>query len=252
MGESIDKQIEQFISLLQAAKRAVAFTGMGISAASIPPSFFEQMKAKGWGPIQFSDFVQSEEQRREAWRRYFFSAALLGNTEPNRGHAALAKLVSLGKVNRLVTQNVDNYHQQSGIPDEQVIELHGNNTYAACLDCRKRHDIAEVRAVFDNNETLPVCTECGGILKAAVVSFGQSMPEEPMRLAQQEALACDLFLVLGSSLVVQPSSALPKVAKENGASLVIVNREPTGSDDLADLVIHAAVDETLDAVIARL
>ena len=252
MSESIDTQVEELAAFLRPAQDAVAFTGMGISAASVPSGFFETMKAKGWAPIMVNDFVKSEEQRREAWRLHFFSAEQWTHAQPNKGHLAVAKLVSSGKVRCVITQNVDNFHQQSGVPDERVIELHGNSTYAACLDCGKRQELAEVRAVFESNEALLICSACGGIIKTAVVSFGQPMPETPLQLAKQMALACDLFLVFGSSLVVQPSSAIPKVAKDNGAALVIVNHEPTEIDDVADMVIHAAVDETLHAAVARL
>lgn len=252
MANPIDSQVEQLAALLRPTQKAIGFTGMGISAASIPPGFFEKIKGKAWAPITYDDFVQSPEQRREAWRRHFFSAAELSDAQSNKGHLALAELVALGKVSRVITQNVDNFHQQSGVPDEQIIELHGNSTYAVCLDCRRRHEMSEVRAVFESDETLPVCNACGGILKPAVVSFGQSMPEEPMQLAKQEALACGLCLVLGASLVVQPSSTIPRVAKENGAGLVIVNNEPTAMDGLCDLVIHAPIDVTLAGAIAHL
>lgn len=251
MSEEIDPRIEQLATLLRSAEQAVAFTGMGISAASIPTGFFEKMKAKAWTPIQFSEFVESEEHRREAWRRQLFATAEWANAQPNEAHLALAKLVALGKVSHVITQNVDNFHQQSGVPDAQIIELHGNSTYAACLDCDQRYELAGIMQAFQQNETLPVC-DCGGIIKTAVVSFGQSMPEEPMRLAKQAALDCKLLLVLGSSLVVQPSSAIPKIAKENGATLVIVNHERTNVDSLADLVIHAGVGEALPAALAQL
>ena len=203
-------------------------------------------------PLDFSEYLQSEELQREAWRRHFAADVKWSDASPSRGHRAVSTLVALGKVISVITQNVDNLHQESGVPDEQVVELHGNATYAACLDCGKRYELSDVRVLFEDNETLPVCDNCGGIVKSAVVSFGQSMPEEAMSRAEQETLACDLFLVLGSSLAVMPSSAFPMMAKDNGAALVIVNAVPTPADAHADLVIHAVVDEVLPGVVGRL
>ncbi len=249
MDESLDSQIEQLADLLRRGQRPVVFSGWGISVEAIRPIL---PKIHHKDPIDFGEYLQSEELRREAWRRYFSAIVNWSDAKPSKGHVAVADMVALGKVSSVITQNVDNLHQKSGVPDEQIIELHGNSTYAACLDCRKRFEISDVRAVFEDNETIPVCDECGGIIKTAVVSFGQPMPEEEMRRAEQETLACDLFLVLGSSLAVKPSSAFPRMAKDNGAILVIINDEPTETDDCCDLVIHASVDETLPAAVARL
>jgi NAD-dependent deacetylase len=141
----------------------------------------------------------------------------------------------------VITQNIDGLHQESGLTEEQVIELHGNGTYARCLACGRRHELDWVRRQFEAGGDPPECIACGGILKSATISFGQAMPEEPMRRAQKLAASCDLFLVAGSSLVVYPAAAFPAFAKENGAQLVIVNREPTPLDGAADLVIHAEI-----------
>ena len=147
----------------------------------------------------------------------------------------------------MITQNVDGLHQAAGVPDERVVELHGNTTYAACLDCGLRHELAPIRAAFAAGEDLPVCGSCNGIVKAATISFGQPMPEAAMQQAREAATACDLFLAIGSSLVVYPAAAFPAIAKEHGARLVIINRDPTPLDPIADLVLNAEIGPTLAA-----
>jgi NAD-dependent deacetylase len=198
-------------------------------------------------PIQFQDFVASEAARREAWTRAFTGVAGWVGARPNGGHYAVARLVAAGKVTTVVTQNVDNLHQDAGTPDDKVVELHGNASYAACLECGLRHELAELKAPFLETGAIPACRACGGIVKTATISFGQPMPEAAMARAEAASLACDLFLVLGSSLVVYPAAGFPLLAKRNGASLAIVNREPTDQDRHADLVLH----EGIGAVMAR-
>ena len=168
---------------------------------------------------------------------------------PNKGHLAVAKLVQTGKVVSVITQNVDGLHQESGVPDEKIIELHGNSTYATCLDCAKRFEIDEIGDVFQKDETLPICDKCGGVVKTATISFGQSMPQQEMQSAQNETLACDFFLTMGSSLVVFPAASFPEMAKLNGARLVIINRDSTGFDNIADLVINAGIGSTLSQAV---
>jgi len=187
--------------------------------------------------------------RRESWRRKFATDAVMRQAEPNAGHRAVARLVERGACSAVITQNVDGLHQKSGVPEMKVIELHGNSTYAACLDCGERHELEAIRKIFADNETLPECQASGGIVKTATISFGQSMPVLPMARAQEETMAADQFLVLGSSLVVYPAAAVPLMAKKNGAQLVIVNREPTDQDRLADLVLHTEIGPTLAAAV---
>lgn len=221
------------------ARRLVVFTGAGISTDSGIPDFrspggvWSKMK-----PIYFQEFVASEEKRREAWERAFSGRAGWVGREPNAGHMAVARLVAQGKCAAVITQNVDNLHQASGVPPEKVIELHGNASYATCLECGLRHELDELKALYEATGDLPACRSCGGIVKTATISFGQSMPLGPMARAEEETLACDLFLVLGSSLVVYPAAGFPLMAKRNGAALAIVNREPTELDRYADLVLH--------------
>src|SRR6202000_1215431 len=189
-------------------------------------------------PINFDDFVASPEARRESWRRRFDMEETWNAVKPNAGHSAVAELDRRGKVTHVITQNIDNLHQDSGVPEDRVIELHGNTRYAKCLTCNTRMEIADIRAHFDKTGNAPDCKFCGGIVKTATISFGQAMPEKEMDRAQRATLACDLMLVLGSSLVVYPAAAFPLMAKRNGALYAIVNREATEQDPYADLVLH--------------
>jgi NAD-dependent deacetylase len=228
--------------MIGSANRIVAFTGAGISTESGIPDF----RSPGgiwtkYKPIYFDDFMSSDEMRRESWRRKFATDETMLRAEPNAGHRALAKLVEQGRMSAIITQNIDGLHQRSGVPDSRVIELHGNATYATCLDCGHRHELDPIRRAFLEGGKLPVCVKCEGIVKTATISFGQAMPEIPMARAQDETLACDLFIVLGSSLVVYPAAGFPGMAKRKGAELVIVNREPTDQDDSADMVIHGEI-----------
>jgi NAD-dependent deacetylase len=246
----IDNQTAELARLIERARQAVVFTGAGISTESGIPDF----RSPGgiWtkmSPIDFSDFLASEEARRETWRRRFAAEDMWRSAQPNRGHRAVAELVNRGTAAAVITQNIDGLHQASGVPAEQVIELHGNSTYAHCLDCARRYEIAEVRAGFEKDEAAPVCGSCGGWVKTATISFGQAMPVEPMRRAEMETLAADLFVVAGSSLVVYPAAGFPELAKRNGATLVIINREPTGLDPIADLVLNRSIGEALGAAV---
>ncbi|HEY3135864.1 MAG TPA: Sir2 family NAD-dependent protein deacetylase [Blastocatellia bacterium] len=242
--------IEDLRRLVAESRRAVVFTGAGVSTESGIPDF----RSPGgiwtkYQPIDFREFKSSEEARRETWRRKIAVDEAVSQAQPNRGHRAIAHLVKQGKVSSIITQNIDGLHQRSGIPDEQVIELHGNGTYAACLDCAKRYELAEIFAAFRLKEDPPVC-DCGGFIKSATISFGQPMPLEAMRRAQMESKSCDLFLAIGSSLVVYPAASFPAVAKQSGSRLVILNREPTDLDYLADLVLNLEIGPTLGEVTA--
>ena len=236
--------------MIEAARRVAIFTGAGISTESGIPDFRGTNGV--WtrmAPIQFQDFVASAEARRETWRRRFAGDGTMRAAQPNRGHRAVAMLLRQGKAQAVITQNIDGLHQASGIPEAQVIELHGNSTYARCLSCGTRYEIGALRAVFESEGDVPPCTVCGGLVKTATIAFGQSMPEEPMRRAREETLAADLFIVLGSSLVVYPAAGFPEIAKRNGSQLVIVNKEETPLDDIADLVVHQSIGEVLGGAV---
>lgn len=234
---------------IEEAHRVVIFTGAGVSTESGIPDF----RSPGgiWtkmAPIDFQDFVNSAEIRAEAWRRKFEIDKTIKQAEPNKGHMAIAKLVDMGKASHVITQNIDNLHQASGIPPAKIIELHGNGTYAKCLDCGERHELFWVREKFEASGAAPDCRSCGGIVKSATISFGQAMPEEEMNRAHEATLGCDLFIAIGSSLQVYPAAGFPILAKRNGAMLVILNREPTELDQIADLVIHDEIGPTLAPV----
>ena len=242
---------DQLAHLLKDARRTVVFTGAGISTESGIPDFrspggvWSKMK-----PITFQEFVGSETMRREAWERTFNGTAGWTGAKPNEGHHAVAALVAAGRVDAVITQNVDNLHQESGVPADLVIELHGNASYAKCLECGLRHELAELKQLYAASGDLPCCRACSGVVKSATISFGQAMPVVEMQRAQEATLECDLFLVLGSSLVVYPAAGFPLMAKQAGARLAIVNREETPQDDAADLVLHEQIGPLLSAAVA--
>jgi NAD-dependent deacetylase len=232
------------------ARRVVFFTGAGISTESGIPDF--RSPGGVWStmkPIYFQEFVSSRAKRREAWTRVFNKTAGWTGASPNTGHHAVAQLVLSGKASVVITQNVDNLHQDAGAPANKVIEIHGNATYAKCLECGCRYEIDGLRPRWEADEEID-CTRCGGLIKTATISFGQPMPEAEMARASAEAEACDLFIVLGSSLVVYPAAGLPLIAKRAGARLAIVNREPTEQDAYADLVLHAGIGAVMGAVVS--
>ena len=239
-----DPDIVAFARMLGEARRIVLFTGAGISTESGIPDFRSPGGIWTWQtPIDFADFMRSEAARRETWRRRFAMDPTLRAARPNRGHRAVAQLIADGKASAVITQNIDGLHQGSGIPAAQVIELHGNTTYAACLECGQQYEIDALRVDFERDGIVPHCA-CGGHVKSATISFGQSMPAAAMRRAEVETLACDLFVSIGSSLVVYPAAAFPELARHAGALLAIVNREPTGLDGIADLVLNRDIGAT--------
>lgn len=233
---------------VEEAGNVVIFTGAGMSTDSGIPDF--RSPGGVWtrmAPIMFQDFIATEENRIEAWRRKFAMSDELGTPHPNDGHRAVAQLVANGKVSAVITQNIDNLHQDSGIPEDKIIELHGNGSYAVCLDCGLRHELSDIRAAFEggNMSAAPGCQNCGGMVKTATVSFGQAMPEAQMKRAEAATLTCDLFIAIGSSLQVFPAAGFPVMARHNGARLVILNREPTEFDDAASLVINEEITPSL-------
>ena len=235
--------------LVDASARVAVFTGAGISTESGIPDFrspggvWSRMK-----PITYDEFVSSEDKRREAWSRAFSGVMGWTGARPNAGHYGVARLVASGKAAVVITQNVDNLHQDSGVPPERLIELHGNASYARCLSCGLRHELEVLKQSFLGRGDIPACRDCGGLVKSATISFGQALPVDALARADAEARACDLFLVLGSSLQVYPAAGLPLQAKRSGAMLAIVNREPTPQDEAADLVLHEPIGEVMDEV----
>ncbi|MBA2587335.1 MAG: NAD-dependent deacetylase [Alphaproteobacteria bacterium] len=258
MDAPLGDEVTALAGLLRQSRRAVVFTGAGMSTESGIPDF----RSPGgiWAkmmPVEFQDYISDPEARRVSWERRFEMEETWNATLPNDGHRAVAELVAMGKVSHVITQNIDALHQaaleQIGVvPDEKVIELHGNTRYAKCLDCGLRMEIPDIRAHFDAHGEAPDCAACGGIVKTATISFGQPMPEGEMARAEAATLGCDLMLVLGSSLAVYPAASFPLLAKRNGAGLAILNRDQTPQDHFADLVINAEIGPTMRAVIDTL
>ncbi len=249
MQEKREDEIARLQDLIAGSRRIVGFTGAGISTESGVPDF--RTPGSPWmtnKPIPFPDFVRSALVRREAWRRKFAMDDIYSHAKPARAHRAIARMIAQERMPAVITQNIDGLHQAAGAPADSVIELHGNGTYAACLDCGAHHALPEIRAHFEAHGDPPDCCACGGIVKSATISFGQGMPVAAMARARELAQEADLFLVLGSSLVVFPAAALPVLAKKSGARLVIVNRQPTELDELADIVIHAEIGPLIDQV----
>jgi NAD-dependent deacetylase len=246
-------ELQRLCDLIGGARRMVIFTGAGISTESGIPDF----RSPGgiWTkmqPIPFQDFLSDPEARRLTWQRRFEMEDTWAKVQPNDGHKAVADLVAQGRASHVITQNIDGLHQLSGVPEEQIIELHGTTRRAACLDCGARAEIADIRTHFEAHGQAPDCAQCGGLIKTATISFGQPMPELEMARAQAATLACDLMLVLGSSLAVYPAAGFPLLAKRAGARLVILNRDETPQDDIADLAVRAEIGPTMRAVIDAL
>ena len=245
-----NEQINSLRTMIEVAERIVVFTGAGISTESGISDFRgPQGVWKSRPPIDFRDFIASEDVRRQSWEYKFSDVYKLTGADPNAGHHAITKLVKEGKVTHVITQNVDGLHQASGTPDDLVIELHGNTNYSKCLECDKRFENEDIKKEFLENGTIPYCDSCGGIVKTATISFGQQMPFEEMQRAEEATLACDLFIAIGSSLVVYPAAGFPQVAKQNGARLIIINNEPTDLDSLCDLVLHQQIGPTLSTAV---
>ena len=248
----LETAILRLRALIEGAAAIVPFTGAGISTECGIPDF----RSPGglWSknqPIPFDAFMASGEMRDEAWRRRFVMEESFAKAKPGRGHLALASLYRAGKVPALVTQNIDNLHQASGIAPDDVVELHGNTTYAVCLECDQRYELSWVKQNFEaSGRHAPDCSG-GGYIKTATVSFGQAMPADAMARAEQLTKRCDLFLAIGSSLVVWPAAGFPLMAKRNGAALVIINREPTEFDEVADLVVHHDIGDVIGPFIAH-
>jgi NAD-dependent deacetylase len=246
IAPDVETAVDRLRQLIDGSNIILPFTGAGISTECGIPDF----RSPGgiWTknqPIPFDSFLASQEMRDESWRRRFAMEKHFAVARPGRGHLALATLYRAGKVPALVTQNIDNLHQMSGIAPEHVVELHGNTTYALCLDCAARYELSWVKSRFEQARRAPDCPDCGGYIKTATISFGQAMPENAMRRAEQLTVSCDLFLAIGSSLVVWPAAGFPLLAKRSGAALVILNRDATEFDNIADLVIRQDIGGVL-------
>ena len=238
-----------FNELLVQSKAPVFFTGAGISTDSGIPDF---RGPKGiWKtsqPIYFQDFISSKEKRIESWERKFSNELNINKAKPNKGHQKIAEIMKIKDLSHLITQNVDNLHQESGINDDKITELHGNATYAKCLECSLRYDLTQLKESFLKTKEPPLCKKCNGLIKTATISFGLPMPEEEMVIAKKKSISSDLFICIGTSLAVFPAADLPVLAKETGSQLIIINNEPTQMDHIADLVINRDISEVFSEI----
>lgn len=238
--------------LIGASRRIVAMTGAGISTESGIPDFRGPNGIwKTIRPITYQEFVASEAARMEDWRRRFASNEKFAAAEPNAGHRGLVRLAEEGRLAIVITQNIDGLHQRAGLKSEQLIEIHGNGTRARCIDCGAPMALAEARRIIDASGASPRC-DCGGLVKAAIISFGERVPSDDLEAASRHAGDADLFIVLGSSLQVQPAATLPVVAKRAGAPLAIINREATPLDAHADVVLRRPIGSIFAALYPQL
>ncbi len=229
----------KIIKLIKTSKKTIVLTGAGISTESGLPDFRSNdgfwTKNK---PIQFQDYLDDEEKQRLSWSRNIELHKILREITPNIGHAFVEKVINLNKENLLITQNIDGLHQRSGIQEHRIIEIHGNAIEAKCLNCEKKAEILDFHSAIKTNNPLPKCSNCNGIVKVATISFGQPMNESDMLKASKISSECELMIVMGSSLSVMPAGQIPNLAIQSGAKLVILNREETIYDAMADIVIN--------------
>lgn len=240
-----------FCEFVRGARRGVAFTGAGISTESGIPDFRGPQGV--WTtetPVLYQDFMASRAARVKAWERGARMFRRCCDARPNEGHRAIAELQRRGHIAAVITQNIDGLHHDAG--SSAVIELHGTNRYSACQHCGKEWPTAEIVARVEQGEEAPECDACSGPIKTRTISFGQGMPEAEMRRAAEASMAADLFVSIGSSLVVEPAASFPRLAKQCGARLVILNNQETPLDDIADLVIRDAIGPTMRELLRRL
>jgi NAD-dependent deacetylase len=243
-------EIAKIAAKIKKGGNNVAFTGAGISTESGIPDFRSQGGIwEKFRPVYFDEFMSSGDARREYWRRWATLYEGIIRAQPNPAHKALARLYDMGLLEAVVTQNVDGLHQQSGLPDDKVIELHGNTRRIRCLSCRKVLPVAEVRKRLADGDPAPEC-RCGGYLKPDTISFGQAMPVAEVEKAVALARNSDFFLVVGSTLVVQPAAQMPFYAKNNSAFLAIINLSETPCDEMCDVLIRQKAGQVLQAIVA--
>ena len=220
MDSQLEAQIEELAFRVRSSRYLVAFTGAGVSTESGIPDYRSPGGVwERYRPIELSEFLNDPGARAEYWRRKVEMYPLMRQAVPNAGHRALARLFQAGKLRCLITQNIDGLHQKAGIPESAVIELHGSNTYIACLSCSKRYEWEDVLPLLERGAGCPRC-DCGGWLKPATISFGQAMPESEIKQAFAEAAGTDLLIVVGSSLQVYPAAAIPNETRQAGGWVV--------------------------------
>jgi NAD-dependent deacetylase len=244
------EEIAKIAAKIREGGNNVAFSGAGISTESGIPDFRSQGGIwDKFRPVYFEEFMSSRDARQEYWRRWVALYQGIVRAEPNPAHRALAELHNMGLLQAVVTQNVDGLHQQSGLPDEKIIELHGNTRRIRCLNCRKVFPVADIQRRLEAGDAAPEC-DCGGFLKPDTISFGQAMPVAEVEKAAVLSRNSDFFMVVGSTLVVQPAAQMPFLAKNNGAFLAIINLSETPCDDMCDVLIREKAGQVLQEIVA--
>jgi NAD-dependent protein deacetylase/lipoamidase len=242
----------RLVAALAGARRILVFTGAGISTNSGIPDF------RGPGgvwtkrqPVYLQEFLDSEDKRREYWDFKLEGYAQFASARPNASHEAIVALERAGRVEAVVTQNIDGLHQAAGSSEARLVEIHGTNRWVECLGCGVRSEPAPAMAAFERTRTTPTCGHCGGWLKLATISFGQALRPETLTRAFAAAAACDLVLALGSTLSVHPAASVPLEARGRGVPYVVINRGPTDHDELATLRLEGDVAALLPAAVAE-
>jgi len=251
--QSLDTLADRIAGLILEAKRVVVFTGAGVSTESGLPDF----RSPGgiWdrfnpADLTYQKFIQ-DPKTRKLWWQLFRERGLSTEIKPNPAHYAIAELERLGKLDSVITQNIDNLHQKAGVPDEKVFELHGNIKWTVCLNCGQRYPFEQVKIKLDEGEEVPACEACGGILKPTIIFFGEPLPEGVFEIATSHACHADLLIIVGSTLVIYPAADIPVQAVNSGAKLVIINLSPTPLDHRASVLVRAKAGETMSKVIER-
>jgi NAD-dependent deacetylase len=250
----MDEKIGQVAEGILNAKKVVVFVGAGLSTESGIPDF--RSPGGVWDKYDpedfyFQNFISKKEAREKYWQMATEMYESMKDALPNAGHVAIADLERLGKLDCLITQNIDGLHFKAGNSEEKVLELHGTAMHVACLSCHKRYEREGVQDRIARGDSAPCCDVCGGLLKPATISFGQSMPERETAEAYRRSETCDLFMVIGSSLVVQPAAHMPVIAKRGGAKLVIINRDDTACDDIADILVRGPAGQIMAAILEK-
>lgn len=248
----MEEKITAISDKINAGGKNIVFTGAGISTESGIPDYRSQGGIwDKFRPVYFDEFISSRESREEYWRRWLALYGGLLKAKPNSAHKALARLSNAGLLEAIITQNVDGLHHASGVPEDQIIELHGNTTRIRCLHCRQLTPTNEVWERLSKGDTAPDCV-CGGHLKPDTISFGQAMPVAEVEKAQALSRSCDFFMVVGSTLLVQPAAHMPFYARNNGAFLAIVNLSETPCDDICDVMIREQAGKVLPAIVENI
>ena len=248
----MDTLVEKGTQMIREAQKVLVFTGAGLSTESGIPDF--RSPGGVWekydpSELSFDRFLSNEKARETYWQMSTEFYEAMKDAIPNRAHLSIKKIEDMGKLLTIVTQNVDRLHHKAGNSPEKIIEIHGTLFSVSCLNCGKKYEREAIETLLKSGIKAPSCDDCSGILKPDTISFGQAMPEDKMRQATMYAGECDLCIVLGSSLVVYPAASIPVHASQNGAKLIIINRDETPLDSGADIVVHESVSEVLGQMV---